>query len=137
MTVVWLLVPAAIALGIRGAYFYYQLQRFDSFLYSLDRRDATHWLTLAIDYGTLLGFAVVAAYLVAFHFTPQTPAVVRFTTVFFAWIVIGLLERFQLHMTRRMSEFDLAVAWRTNLIMVGLTAIAMTVAYGVYRWWWA
>lgn len=137
MTLVWLLLAAAAALGIRGGYFYYQLQRFDSFLYSLDRRDATHWLALVIDYGTLLGFAVLAACLVAFGFTPQTPSLVRFATVFVAWIVIGLLERFQLHMTRRMSEFDLAVAWRTNLLMVGLSAIAMTVAYGVYRWWWA
>ncbi len=136
MTLVWLLLAAAVALGIRGAYFYYQLQRFDSFLYSLDRRDATHWLTLVIDYGTLLGFAVLAACLVAFGFTPQTPSLVRFGTVFFAWIVIGLLERFQLHMTRRMSEFDLAVAWQTNLVMVGLTAFAMTAAYWLY-WWWA
>jgi hypothetical protein len=137
MTLVWVLLAAALALGIRGVYFYRQLQRFDSFLYSLDRRDETYWLTLFIDYGTLMGFAVVAACLVGFYMPPQLPWPIRFTTVFVAWTGVGLLERFQLHMARRMSEYDLAVAWRTNLIMVGPTAVAMTAAYGVYRWWWS
>lgn len=137
MTLLWILLAASAALGIRCAYFYYQLQRFDSFLYSLDRRDETYWLTLVIDFATLAGFAALAAYLVGFHLPAESWWPIRFAAVFFAWIGVGLLERFQLHMARRMSEFDLAVAWQTNLIMVVLTATAMTAGYGVYRWWWA
>lgn len=135
MVLTWILVAGLLALGIRAGYFFRLLESYESFLDSVERRDENYWLAWIVDGGTLVGFVCVAIYLLGFRLAPHIAAI-RYTAVFIAWVFFGLLERFQIHRARKMSDFEFSVAGRTNLTLALLTGLGMTGVYAIYDWLW-